>query len=195
MNKLDFLSGAPKTLIFEKSSNKTKFGGVLTLIYLIILLVIIIIYIVDYAVNPKYSVLYTYEHQFKADAENINKRYNDKNLNPTITFNLKMGSGINQSHFGVLSTNSLTGEDYEVEFGKDYTENLYDLNFMILYQCNNTDNTSEGQCILNDDEIEHNKLLNVYSIILNYTGDKVDHQNSDSPLIKTFIQDNLIFQH
>ena len=64
---------------------------------------------------------------------------------------------------------------------------------MILYQCNNTDNTSEGQCILNDDEIEHNKLLNVYSIILIYTGDKVDHQNSDSPLIKTFIQDNFIF--
>ena len=37
MNKLDFLSGAPKTLIFEKSSNKTNFGGVLTIIYLIIL--------------------------------------------------------------------------------------------------------------------------------------------------------------
>ena len=54
MNKLDFLSGAPKTLIFEKSSNKTNFGGVLTIIYLIILLIIIIIYMVNYAVNPKY---------------------------------------------------------------------------------------------------------------------------------------------
>ena len=32
MNKLDFLSGAPKTLIFEKNSNKTNFGGVWTLI-------------------------------------------------------------------------------------------------------------------------------------------------------------------
>ena len=30
MNKLDFLSGAHKTLIFEKSSNKSNFGGVLT---------------------------------------------------------------------------------------------------------------------------------------------------------------------
>ena len=167
MNKFDFLSGAPKTLIFEKSSNKTNFGGVLTIIYLIILLVIIIIYLVDYAANPKYSVLYTYEHQFKAGAENINKRYNDKDLNPKITFNLKMSSGINESHFGVLSTHSSTGDDYLVEFGKDYTENLYDLNFMILYQCNNTDNTSEGKCDLNDDEIEHNKLLNAYGIIFN----------------------------
>ena len=36
MHGLDFLSGAPKTLIFEKGSNKTNFGGVLTIIYLII---------------------------------------------------------------------------------------------------------------------------------------------------------------
>ena len=157
MNKFDFLSGAPKTLIFEKSSNKTNFGGVLTILYLIILLTIIIIYMVDYAVNPKYSVLYTYEHQFKAGAENINKRYNDKDLNPKITFNLKMSSGINESHFGVLSRNSSTNEAYKVEFGKNYTENLYDLYFMILYQCNNTENKTEGNCVLNDDEILHNK--------------------------------------
>ena len=75
MNKLDFLSGAPKTLIFEKSSNKSNFGGVLTILYLIILLVIIIIYIVNYAINPKYSVLYTYERQFNADAENDIKKF------------------------------------------------------------------------------------------------------------------------
>ena len=59
MNKLDFLSGSPNTLIFEKNSNKTNFGGVLTMIYLIILLIIIITYMVDYAVNPKYSFMYT----------------------------------------------------------------------------------------------------------------------------------------
>ena len=75
MNKLDFLSGAPKTLIFEKSSNKSNFGGVLTILYLIILLVIIIIYIVNYPINPKYSVLYTYERQFNADAENDIKKF------------------------------------------------------------------------------------------------------------------------
>ena len=67
MHGLDFLSGAPKTLIFEKGSNKTNFGGVLTIIYLIIVLIIIITYMVDYAVNPKYSVVYTYDHKFTPD--------------------------------------------------------------------------------------------------------------------------------
>ena len=36
MNGLDFLSKAPTNFIFEKKSNKTNLGAVLTLIYLII---------------------------------------------------------------------------------------------------------------------------------------------------------------
>ena len=193
MDKLDFLSGAPKTLIFEKSSNKTNFGGSLTILYLVILLVIIIIYMVNYAINPKYSVLYTYEHQFNADTEYINKRYNDTGLNPKITFNFKMGTGINESYFGVLYHNKKTNVPYFVKFGEDYIGNLYDLNFEIFYLCNNTNNTIEGNCVLNDEEKERNKNLNVYNIIFNYTGDRVDHQNSDSPIKKTFIQDEFIF--
>ena len=64
MHKFDFLSGAPKTLIFEKESNKTNLGGVLTLLYLIIVILIIAYYSFDYSANDKYSVSYRYEHQF-----------------------------------------------------------------------------------------------------------------------------------
>ena len=188
MNKLDFLSGSPNTLIFEKNSNKTNFGGVLTMIYLIILLIIIITYMVDYAVNPKYSFMYTYEHQFKTDNESINNRYNNKDLNPKITFNLKMASGINESHFQIISSEGL------LEFGKDYTGNLYDLSLFIFYKCNNTNYTSEGKCELHDDEEKrNNESFNAYNIIFNYTGDKVDHQNPDSPLKKTYLQKSFIF--
>ena len=193
MKKLDFISGAPKTFIFQQDSNKTNFGGVLTIIYLIILLIIIIIYMVNYSVNPKYSVLYTYEHQFNSDEENMNKRYNNKDLNPKITFNLKMGLSISEDHFLIFSGEDLTDEN-KVEFGKDYSKNLYDLFFLIVYRCNNnTDNTTEGNCTLHDEEKERNKNNNLYDLIFNYTGDKVDHQNSDSPLIKTYIQDGFIF--
>ena len=62
MQKLDFLSGAPKTFIFEKSSNKTNLGGVFTLIYLIIVLIISLAYIVDYEANPKYEAQFSSEH-------------------------------------------------------------------------------------------------------------------------------------
>ena len=191
MKKIDFLSEAPKTLIFEQGSNKTAFGGVMTILYLIILCMIITIYMYDFIVNPKFSVLYSYEHYFKPYEESINERYNNTDLNPKITFNLKMSPGINESHFGVLYLNNETKEKYKVEFGKDYTENLYDLILMIVYRCNNnTDNTTEGNCELHDDEKEHNKILNSYRLIFNYTGNKVDHQNTNSPLKKTFIQNN-----
>jgi len=188
MHGLDFLSGAPKTLIFEKGSNKTNFGGVLTIIYLIIVLIIIITYMVDYAVNPKYSVVYTYEHQFKPDKESIDKRYNNKDLNPKMSFNLKMGQGINAEHFVLAYSNPTTNETYYPKFGETITENLYDLVLLVFYRCNTTKNNSEGVCELNDDEIKKNYDMNLYELTFNYSGSKIDHQNSDSPLKEEYIQ-------
>ena len=75
MKKLDFLSGAPNTLIFGQKASKTRLGGVLTLIYLIIVLIISIVYIFDYAINSKYTVLYVYEQEFFSE-ENALKRLN-----------------------------------------------------------------------------------------------------------------------
>ena len=155
---------------------------------------IITIYMYDFIVNPKFSVLYSYEHYFKPDEESINERYNNTDLNPKITFNFKMGEDYNASHFAVGYINTSTNEISKVEFGKDYTKNLYDLYFIIFYLCkNNNDNTSEGNCTIYEEEKEQNKKINGYSIIFNYTGDRVDHQNSDSPIKKTFIQDEFIF--
>ena len=51
MRKLDFLSDSPKTFIFQKSSNKTTFGGFLAIIYILIILIIAFVYIYNYVVN------------------------------------------------------------------------------------------------------------------------------------------------
>ena len=188
MNKLDFLSGAPKTLIFEKNSNKTNFGGVWTLIYLIIVLLLIVAYMYDYAVNPKYSVLYAYDHQYKTDQESIDYRYNNKDLNPKITFNFQMSNSapyFNTDHFGLYYLNVSNQLLYLIEFGKDYTINLYDLVLIPFYKCNRT---TENNCELYDEEREHNKILNLYGLKFNYTGQKVDHQNAESPIKQEFIQ-------
>ena len=45
MKKFDILSQPPRTFIFERISNKTNLGGVLTIIYLIIMIFISIYYI------------------------------------------------------------------------------------------------------------------------------------------------------
>ena len=56
MRKLDFLSTSPNIYIFREKENKTNFGGVLFLIYIIIMLSISLMYIIDYIVNDKYIV-------------------------------------------------------------------------------------------------------------------------------------------
>ena len=103
MNGIDILSAAPKNFIFDKNANKTSLGGVFTLIYLLIVILIIITYMYDYSITPKYSYNYSYEHQFINDEEYFVQRYNNKDLNPEITFNMRiLHKDINTSNFGII---------------------------------------------------------------------------------------------
>ena len=129
MQKLDFLSGAPKTFIFEKSSNKTNLGGVFTLIYLIIVLIISLAYIVDYEANPKYEAQSHSEHFFNNDEEYmINKRKNKK-LNPELSFSFGLDSEtINESEFIIIQGFKNESTRF-LEFGEEYKSFASDFNF------------------------------------------------------------------
>ena len=56
MNSLDFLNIPPQYYIFGKKFNKTNFGGVLFLIYIIIMIFISLIYLLDFFLNDKYII-------------------------------------------------------------------------------------------------------------------------------------------
>ena len=56
MKAIDFLNSSPHYFIFQKESNKTNFGGILFLIFLILMFFISLIYILDYALNEKYEI-------------------------------------------------------------------------------------------------------------------------------------------
>ena len=82
MQNFDFLSSSPKFFIFKKETNKTSFGGILFLIYIIIMIFISLAYILDYAINDKYSIesFSTYNYTLNgSETELINK---DIDLNP-----------------------------------------------------------------------------------------------------------------
>ena len=57
MNALDFLNSQHQYYIFGRETNKTNFGGVLFLIYLIIMIFISSMYILDFAFNEKYEIV------------------------------------------------------------------------------------------------------------------------------------------
>ena len=74
-----------KCAIFQ-GTNKTIFGGILFLIYIIIMIVITIFYILDYYLNDKYDIRYSLYKNFQEDL-NINVK-NDLNYN--FTFSMDM---------------------------------------------------------------------------------------------------------
>ena len=58
MKAIDFISGAPKTFIFQQGSNKTNLGGILTVLFILAIIVIIFAYLYEYIANEKYVVSY-----------------------------------------------------------------------------------------------------------------------------------------
>ena len=184
MNSLDFLSKSPNALIFGQKSSKTNLGGVLTLIYLVIVLIIVVAYLFDYGVNNKYSVLYISENEFISDKEAY-ERFEDENLNPEISFNLIFDVG-NISNFLLLKAEPLTNHSSVEELKGEHKARPLNFFYGIMYKC--PDNYTN--CTLREEDKPHS--LNLYDVILNYTGFKLDHQ-SENPLQKTYIQEEFLF--
>ena len=61
---LDFLSDSPKNFIFKNKSNKTHFGGILTILFFILTIIIIVFYSIDYIAQEEFFIEYTYHENF-----------------------------------------------------------------------------------------------------------------------------------
>ena len=63
-SKLDFLSSPPQFYFLNKRTNKTIFGGILFIIYILIIMNIFISYILDFSLNDKYDIRYSLYKNF-----------------------------------------------------------------------------------------------------------------------------------
>ena len=133
MKKLDFLSNPPKTFIFQKSSNKTTFGGILTIIYFLVILIIAFIYIYNYVVNDKYIISFiNYKEQVTAD--NITKLEADPDYNPTLNFSfdlLDMNGEPLSKNFLLMDRNTVS----LIERNKKYQYKVSDVDIAVIYKC------------------------------------------------------------
>ena len=83
MRKLDFISIAPNLSIFKTGANKKKFGGILSLIYIIIFISFVVIYIYDYAKQDRYSYEYSYR---KNDTKIMEEEQAESIMNTELDF-------------------------------------------------------------------------------------------------------------
>ena len=129
MRKIDFLSISPQTFIFQKSSNKTTFGGFLTLIYILIILIMAIVYYIIYDINDKYIISYAL-YKKEIDYSNLN----DTRYNPTLKFSfdvLDYSRKPLSDNFVLLNYNTfqLIKRDEIIE------QDVYNTRIIVLYNC------------------------------------------------------------
>ena len=168
MNILDLISDSPRTFIFEKKANKTNLGGVLTFLYFIILILIVAAYLYDYYNNDQFQFTYFYKNI--KDEDKV--KYKEKN-NPEITFTFeimdKTGQKINKNiEFFDKEKNST--------FNGTITKKIDHLSVDINYNINM------------EDYIDLFNNIYEYYLKISYEGQILDHENVESPVIKSKIE-------
>ena len=160
MRKIDFLSQSPSNLIFQKETNNTTFGGVLTLIYLIVALIIFFAYLANSIFSPAYEFTYYVPHEVNINGENRQKFFESEKYNPTLNFKFSLLDGANRNisdnfilYDGITKQQILRDEVIE--------RRVNDILIYVLYKC------KEGQT---NCKIDSSDLSSFYQLKLYYQG-------------------------
>ena len=174
MHPLDYFSESPKYFIFQKETNKTNFGGVLTLFFGLIMIFVSILYLLDYIDLDDYSIEYSHIVNMTL-IKDIPALNNDPVKNPNITFGLMLKDLDNQPLSDKFFLYDFkTGEKINREINYTYiNRKISDLQIGVYYNC-----TNESNCSLKEeDKPENGTLLEVI-----YDTPNIDLQNSPSPI-------------
>ena len=190
MKNVDFLSGAPKMFIFEKNSNKTSLGGVLTIIFLIVFFVLAFVYIYNYEMDNKYIVSYG-SYQKPYDEKEVDDKNKDPNYNPTLSFIFDV------TDFGEnpLSDNYVLFDFYTgniIERNKPIEFNISKLRIVVLYNCSNYN------CYLKEEDYDsyYSSLSYYFYYSMNFYDYNFEDDDQPVKMDKTkFVVNRFTFSH
>ena len=180
MNSIDIISNSPRTYIFQKSSNKTNLGGILTLIYFIFLPSIFVGYIYDYAVYEKYE--YHDFYKFFLNEEQIKEKKKDPEYNPSIDFSFdiqnKKGKSLKENFMLVIGESEENINKFEeIKIGQIINKKADEFLIMILFKCKG-ENCSDSYTNFFEEQL---------TFIMYYKTKIIDFENADYPIQnKTF---------
>ena len=181
MKKFDILSQPPRTYIFERYSNKTIFGGVLSIIYLLIMIFISIYYIYNYIIGDKYEYYYSYR---ELPEEQKKKAFAGFDPNPPIHIKL---DAINELDWNISSNLKFIyynkDSDKKIIYRNDWTEiTIPDYAIIDLYYS-----------IDDINDIKEIEFGENFEVNLTYKTFYLDHQNPVCPFKKIVIYKYLRF--
>ena len=173
MHPLDFISDSPNLYLFQKESIKTNFGGFLFLIYLVVIILIVIYYIIDYVKNDKY-IIQSFTNTNIDLGEDIEEFYN-----PNVNFSIDILFGNHTAtHYYKIYDNKLSKFIYPSIF---FNKKVKDFDIYIFYECKNS-NCSDYTDLRKEFK---NYGIYTYTIKLSHDYFFLDHQNKNSPIIKS----------
>ena len=177
MHFLDFLSESPKFYIFQRETNKTNFGGVLFLIYVIIMILISLLYILDYALNDKY----TYESYIFNEYLKIS---DDNQLNPLINFTINFTNnnlGVWEVEEGPISIERVDSKGNSIY---NFQRRVDDIDIVIYYKCGEDEN-----CTTLKEIVDSNYYYEFGDVYIRYPDYPINHFN-DPPVDETKPSEN-----
>ena len=175
------MSQPPRTYIFERFSNKTIFGGVLSIIYLLIMIFISIYYIYNYIIGDKYEYYYSYR---ELPEEQKKKVFAGFDPNPPIHIKL---DAINELDWNISSNLKFIyytkDSDKKIIYRNDWTEiTIPDYAIIDLYYS-----------IDDINDIKEIEFGENFEVNLTYKTFYLDHQNPVCPFKKIVIYKYLRF--
>lgn len=162
MKNLDFLSDSPKLFLFQKISNKTFFGGVLFLFYIIFMFILCLVYLLDFLFSDNYEV----ESSIILNEKNIVNITSKEN--PNVNFQLELNSlngGPADKRLKIID-----GNDKFIQRNTEFKKRVSEFDIGIFYECeDNYENCSIPEDIKNEGGIRFS---------MKYDSFKLDNQDN-----------------
>ena len=177
LNGFDFLSSSPHSFIFQRRANRTNFGGILSLLYLLVFLIISSFYLVSYFNEDNYSIQYLYHEKFITE-EAILKMVKSDRYNPKLNFCLDLKVDAHKKvadRFQIRRYNNILYSEVNRTTCQQFR--VTDLNWLVVYDCLNESTT---ECKIDPRTLYSNTI----SINMDYNGFFLLHQNKTSPIYR-----------
>ena len=171
MRKIDLISQSPNNYIFQSDSNKTTFGGLLSLIYIIFALLIFLLYFTKYLMNESYEIVsFISEEKSLKTWKEVKIFEKSEKYNPILNISFQLYD----YYYNNLSDRFIIydySRDLFIEREKFIKRRANDLHFYILYKCIN-----QTDCYILPEDISP-----LYLLTIQYDDFSVDPQN-DIPI-------------
>ena len=192
MNKLvllDFFSQPHNLYIFQKTANKTTFGGFIFILFIFFIIFVSFLNVYGYILNEKYEIEYS-KYFSRIDGKKRRLLDSDPELNPYITIGFNGTQTIYRNYSSNFAFYDNTANKFYMNLNSfNITQKASSFHLEFLYRCKNK---SDDECNLKDNDKQISKFKDYFIFNFTYPTISLDHSKPD-PFDEGTLKGSLIF--